>query len=200
MKLDCLKYEQEIISERISQEINKDIYSNIPNKCKIIEDFNGKTLVINFSSIILIIFFSLLLVYYGGLSMGMIYIIPILKGTLKMEQAVSGIQNLIVTTILGIALLYIIFRRAEIKIAGDELHYFNGIGAIGIKKNIDLKQVKCVIIRKTNMQSGNDYCHQLVLKGDVIKGKKELKFFKSTNYDVLNFAKLFILVNNKTTK
>ncbi len=209
MKLSCPKYEHEIMSEDInmnkfseavSQEKLKDIYSNIPNKCKIREDFDGEALVINFSSTIIIICFSLLLVFWGGFSIGGIYIVSILKGTLTMEQAVSGIPFLIITIILGIALLYIIFRRAEIKVAGDMFQYFNGIGMIGIKRSVNLTQVKCAIIRKTTTKSGNDYCHQLVLKGDFTKDKKELKFFTSTNNDVLNFVRLFILANNKTIK
>ncbi|UDQ96643.1 hypothetical protein AAEX28_06170 [Lentisphaerota bacterium WC36G] len=222
MKLKCPKCEQEIniadinmqtdsvlcrsceeifnineCTEIIDKEHIKNIYNNPPNGCMIREDFDGKTLIIKKKSLLGILILTIFTLIWSGLSIGSIYVMPILNGKFNVEQGLFGIPFVLGTIILVNVIMCMLFGAKKIKIANGELYYFNGLAKVGIKKRLQVSQIKEVNITRSNIQTNNQYHYQVELKGHFDNNKKVINIVSTTDDEILEYAKAFILVHKK---
>lgn len=135
---------------------------------------------VNFAVLFLIPFTAL----WGGLSVGAIYIGPLLKdGNIPMEQALIGLPFLFGTIVLLCTICTMLFGKKVLKLSHDKGSYATKVFGIGRTKHFDLNRNTIIEESQTNYEVN----HRTLPQITITNGKKTVKMFADARPEALEY-------------
>lgn len=115
-----------------------------PRHVWLVDDGFEQTLVYHRVSPMLLFFIPFTALWGGG-SVGMLYVYPLLTGKeIDTHQALFGIPFLLGTIALLTAIFYMLFGKITIRLQGPDSSIFTGVGPIGRRQRFDAGQVESI--------------------------------------------------------
>jgi len=155
-------------------EIDRSILENPPKGTFNIDDWNSTRIGCHFSRKLLIFLLPFACVW-SGVSIGAIYIAPLVKGELELEKALFGIPFLLGAMVIWSVTLTILFGKLTVKIEHGFGEIIYGIGNVGWKRKFYLPDVESVCIKRSNVRINNQ-----VQDGICVETSEKEIFFGTT--------------------
>jgi len=126
------------------------------------------------------LFLGVFLTFWGGFSVGGIYVTPFLKGQLELQNCLFGLPFLLGSIVLFSLVMFSFFGRMVLQKQGQTLKYFVGVGGIGIYRSFDLGVYQTFNVVESSMHSNNQAYHCLRLEASGAQSKVRSKRILST--------------------
>lgn len=104
---------------------------------------SGEEIIYRKKSPVLLFLMPFYFLWSGG-SMTMIYVVPIINGTLTMGGALFGIPFALGTIVLTLVIACLLFCSTKVILNGDNSMVIYGIGKIGYRTNFDIAKVESI--------------------------------------------------------
>ena len=109
---------------------------------------------------------------WSGISMTVIYLVPLVKGTFEWQEGLFGIPFLLGTLVLLTVVGYLLFGRTEVTLSKGRVRVFTGAFGLGRTREMECRPGTVVSIGKSYFQSNDVPQPEIV----VTSGENRLKF------------------------
>lgn len=140
------------------------------------QDGNDWTISWKRRNIISGLFIGVFLTFWGGFSVGGIYVTPFLNGQLDLQNCLFGLPFLLGSVVLFSMVMFSFFGRVVMQKQQRTLKYFVGVAGIGIYRRFDLDALQGINVIESGMKQNNQayHCLELGSSGQAKVGSKQL--------------------------